>query len=76
MSAAQDILSQYMAYAVDGTPPMGEGTTPLDGKRVTHQGDDTVGTVLGPSRLKGHAWVAWDGGPTGLHRIAQLRETE
>ena len=76
MDAAKDILHQYMALAVDGKPPMGEGTTALDGKRVTHQGDDTVGTVLGPSRLEGHAWVAWDGGPTGLHRIAQLKEAE
>lgn len=84
MSDAQNILAQYMALAVDGTPPMGEGTTPLGGKRVTHQGDGTVGTVLGPSRVAGYVWVVWDPDPstelaspvTGLHRIAQLKEVE
>lgn len=80
MSTAQDILNQYMAYAMAGEPPMGEGATPLDGKRVTHQGsEDVTGTVLGPSFLEGHVWVVWDGEGgtvTGLHRLIHLKEVE
>ena len=77
MDAAKDILHQYMALAVDGKPPMGEGTTHLDHKRVVFSGQpDAPGTVLGPTPPKGYVWVEWDEGMIGLHQIGYLKEVE
>ncbi|QDH91783.1 hypothetical protein SEA_PHRAPPUCCINO_108 [Mycobacterium phage Phrappuccino] len=72
--SAFDLLQQYTALHLQGTPPLGEGATELDGKTVYHREDpDQTGTVVGPSRIDGFAWVHWTD-HYGLHRITDLQE--
>src|SRR5258705_230110 len=78
--AADAVLHQYAALAINGEPTLAKGTTEMDGKPVRHRaGEEYSGVVLGPSLVPDFVWVRW--GPPeadthlGLHRLTDLEET-
>lgn len=76
---AERYFAQLLALRLTGQPLMGEGSSALDGRTVSHRdGEDwghRYGVVLGPSQLPDFVWVRWGTtGPLGLHRITDLTE--
>jgi hypothetical protein len=74
---AERYLAHLLALRLTGEPLLSGGSTPMDGRTVTHRDEDSPdhGVVVGPSQIPDFVWVRWQpNGALGLHRMTDLTE--